>query len=308
MSGWAIRACDATISDAALVTLAARCCADAEGLWPPDEKGLARMRAAQEVDPAALALAVEAGGPVGVCAVGLPKEGDAAFLRLLGVCPEHRRRGIGRALEAHAVDVARRHGFRILRTESALNVRNQAGVAFLDRLGWEPHSAASVRMWRNLEDLSPVSLPEGYTLRTYRAGDEAAFVRIKNAAFAGETGGGRDWTLEDFQKEYLGSPYFRPERVFFAVYGEEPVGTTTAWTMMHEGREVGLIHWVAVVPEHRRRGLGEALNVRAMHCLKEMGYREAILNTNASLKSAVRLYHRLGFRDVCRWVVYFRRL
>ncbi len=303
-----IRACDAAVSDADLRALIDRCCADAEGLETPGEKGLARMRAAQEADPAALALAFEAGGPVGVCAMDLSGEEETASLRLIGVCPDRHRRGIGRALEAHAVGLARQRGFSVLRTSSGLDTGNRAGVAFMERLGWEPEAGAGIRMWRGLEEMPPVRLPEGYAFRTYREGDAGAFVRVKNAAFAGEAGGGRAWTLEDFQKEYLESPTFRPERVFFAVCGEELVGTTTAWTAEHEGREVGLIHWVAVTPEHRGRGVGEALNARALHHLKEMGYREAVLSTNASLQSAVRLYHRLGFREVYRRVVYFKRL
>ncbi|OGG47811.1 MAG: hypothetical protein A3F84_12775 [Candidatus Handelsmanbacteria bacterium RIFCSPLOWO2_12_FULL_64_10] len=302
-----IRACDAAVSDADLRALVERCCAGAEGLETPDERGLARMRAAQAVDPEALALAFEAGAPVGVCSVGLPEEGETASLRLLGVCPEQRRRGIGRALEGHAVGLVRRRGFREVRTQ-AMDSRNRAGTAFLEGLGWASDLGAGIRMWRDLRDLPPVRLPEGYAIRAYRDGDAGAFVRVKNAAFAGETGSGRAWTSEDFRKEYLESPHFRPERVFFAVCGEEPVGTTTAWTWTHEGREVGLIHWVAVVPEHRGKGLGEALNVRALHHLREMGYREAVLNTNASHKAAVRLYHRLGFQDVWRRVVYFKRL
>lgn len=303
-----IRACDATVPDADLGALIGRCCEGAEGLSASDEGGLARMRAGQERDAGALALALEAGAPVGLCAVGLPAEGDAAHLRLIGVSPERRRRGIGRALEAHAVSLARRHGFGEVRTGSGVDTRNRAGTAFLEGLGWTPRGGASIRMWRSLEETPPVAVPEGYAIRTYRDGDAGAFVRVRNAAFAGEEGGGGLWTLENFQKEYLASPHFRPERVFFAVYGGAPVGTTTAWTAEHEGREVGLIHWVAVAPEHRGRGLGEALNGRALQHLKEMGYQEAVLHTNASLRAAVRLYYRLGFRDVYRRVVYHKTL
>ena len=304
--GVEIRACDAAVSDADLMALSARYCAGAEGVRPPDEKALAQMRAAQARDPAALALAFAAGTPVGVCAVGMPEKGEAS-LRLLCVIPARRRQGIGRALEAHAVETARRQGCGEVRTP-AVDSRNLAGVAFLEGLGWTPGPDASIRMWRDLEDLPPVSLPEGYAIRTYREGDAAHLMRIKNAAFAGERAGSRAWTVEDVRKEYTDAPQFQPERVFFAVCGEEPVGTTTAWTWTHEGREVGLIHWVAVTPEHRGRGLGEALNVRALRHMKDMGHREAILNTNAALQSAVRLYHRLGFRDVWRQVAYFKKL
>lgn len=299
-----VRPYDGSMADAELAGLFARCAEGAEGLAPPDGEGVGRLRAAQKIDLGCLALAVCGERPVGVCAVALPEGPDRAELRFLGVCPEQRRRGIGRALEAHAVALARRQGRGAIRTGSPLDSRNTAGVAFLERAGWHPVRGASLRMWRSLEDLPPVELAGGYAIRSYAPGDEAAFVRIKNAAFAGEHGGGRDWTAADFQKEYLDSPHFRPGRVFFAVCNGEPVGTTTAWTAMHEGREVGLIHWVAVAPEHRQKGLGWALNVQALHRLREMGYREAILNTNETLASAVRLYRRLGFRELHRRAAY----
>jgi mycothiol synthase len=282
------------------MALTGRCCEGAEGVRPPEEKALARMRAA-------LALAFSGGTPAGVCAVGL-EQGEAALVRFLGVVPARRRQGIGRALEAHAVETARRRGFGEIRTP-AVDSRNRAGTAFLEGLGWTPRPEASLRMWRNLEDLPAVTLPEGYAIRTFREGDEAHLMRVKNAAFAGERTGSRPWTPEDVRREYdMDSPGFRPERVFFAVCGDEPVGMTTAWTYTHEGREVGLIHWVAVTPAHRGKGLGEALNVQALHCMRTMGRREAVLNTNAVLQSAVRLYLRLGFREAWRQVVYFRKV
>ncbi len=307
-AGVEIRACDAAVSDADLGFLAKRCAEGAEGLEAPEGEAVARLRETQAVDAGALALAVCGKTPVGMCAVGLPGEGDAAVLRFLGVCSGWRRRGVGSALEAHAVGLARRHGRSTIRTGTTLNSRNEVGVCFLAHAGWRPSSGAGIRMWRNLEDLPPVEMPSGYTVRTYRPGDEAAFVRIKNAAFAGENGGGRDWTVADFEKAYLRAPCFHPERVFFAVYDGEPVGTTTAWTATHEGREVGLIHWVAVAPSHRQKGLGWALNVQTLHKLSALGYRKAILNTSERLASAVRLYYRLGFRDFCRRAVYEKQV
>lgn len=303
-----IRACDAAVSDADLVNLAKRCAEGGEGLEAPKGEAVPRLRAMQAEDTDALTLAVFGKMPVGMCAVGLPGGGDAAVLRFLGVCSAWRRRGIGGALEAHSVGLARRHGRSTLRTGTTLNSRNEVGVCFLAHAGWRPSSGVGICMGRNLDNLPPVAVPSEYTIRIYRPGDEAAFVRIKNAAFAGENGGGRDWTVSNFEKAYLAAPCFHPERVLFSVYNGEPVGTTTAWTVTHEGREVGLIHWVAVLPSHRQKGLGRALTVQALHKLSALGYREAVLNTNERLASAVRLYNRLGFRDYCRRAVYEKKV
>jgi mycothiol synthase len=195
-----------------------------------------------------------------------------------------------------------------LRTAESIASDNAPSVGLLERSGWKPELGASLRMWRELEHLPEAKPPSGYGIRTFETGDDVAFVRIKNAAFQSGNGGGRPWTVADFEKEYMDSPYFERKRVLFAVCGDEPVGTTTAWTAMHHGREVGLIHWVAVVPEHRNKGLGWVLNVRALHRLKALGYREAILNTSETLESAVRLYHRLGFKVVVRRAHYRKTL
>lgn len=302
-----IRPCEAAMASEELIGFASRCCERAWAIRPPDEKAVGEMRLAQDMDPAALAMAFVNGAPEGLCAVGLPRSPGKATLRFLGVVPQGRGQGIGRMLERHAVQLAKSRGVEEIQTPG-IDSRNLGGLAFLDRLGWTPRPDAGIRMLRDLEGLPAVNLPEGYAIRSFRDGDAEHLMRIKNAAFAGEATGSRAWTPADVQREYMDSPHFRPERVFLAIHGEEPVGTTAAWVWTHEGREVGLIHWVAVVPEHRGKGLGEALNVHALQYMRARGHREAILNTNAALHSAVRLYHRLGFRDVWRNVVHFKRL
>ena len=293
-AGVEIQVCDAARSDAELKSLLDACSQDAEGISPPGLDGISKWRSLK--DP--LVLAVEDGVPVGICAVELPDGRGSASLRFLGIRGKARGQGVGTLLETHVSDLVKRHGYGDIRTGFSLDSRNEAGACFLDRQGWTRNVDAGLRMWRNLEDLPKVEVANGYTLRSFEPGDASAFVEIKNEAFSEEHGGGRDWTLFDFHKEYLDSPHFRPERVLFAASEEKLVGTTTAWTSEFEGREVGLIHWVAVVPEHRSKGLGQALNVQALHKLKEMGYEECVLSTNESLSSAVRLYLRLDFQVV----------
>ncbi len=296
-----LRLRDGSLSIQGLVDLMARCAEGGGDLTPPTLENLENLRSDQIV------LAFDGATPVGVCILRSTGEDRAAVLRFLGVLPEHRRAGVGRHLLANVEVVAGRNGYESLRTGTNIASDDVAAVRLLERTGWKPMFGAGLRMWRELTDLPEAKPPAGYRIRTYETGDDSAFVRIKNAAFLSE-GGGRAWTEVDFRKEYLDSPYFEPARVLFAICNGEPVGTTTAWTAMNRGKEVGLIHWVAVVPEHRRKGLGWVLNVRAVHKLKELGYGEAILNTSETLESAVRLYHRLGFEVVLRRAVYEKRL
>ncbi len=297
-----LRLRDGSVSNQALADLIARCAEGGGELTPPAAETLENLRSDE------ILLAFDGSAPAGICVMSFTGGERKAALRFLGVLPKRRRSGLGRRLLAKAEAVARRNGYHTLQTASVVASDNAAATGLLKRTGWEPVFGAGLRMWRKLTDLPDANPPSGYRIRTFETGDDAAFVRIKNAAFQSGNGGGRPWTVADFEKEYLDSPYFDRKRVLFAVCGDEPVGTTTAWSATYRGREVGLIHWVAVVPEHRNKGLGWVLNVRALHKLKALGYREAILNTSETLESAVRLYHRLGFKVVVRRAHYRKTL
>lgn len=297
-----LRARDGSVSDQGLADLMARCAEGAGDVTPPTREFLENLCDGE------ILLAFDGPTPVGVCAMKFTGGERVATLSFAGVHPDRRRAGLGRRLLMEAEGVARENGFQALRTNTAVDSDNAAATGLLQQTGWKPVFGASLKMWRELNDLPNAKAPAGYRIRTYETGDDTAFVRIKNAAFMSENAGGRAWTSADFEKEYLDSPYFDPKRVLFAICGDEPVGTTTAWTATHQGRDVGLIHWVAVVPEHRSKGLGWVLNVRALHKLKALGYGEAILNTSETLESAVRLYRRLGFEVILRRAVYEKPL
>ena len=60
----------------------------------------------------------------------------------------------------------------------------------------------------------------------------------------------------------------------------------------------GSIQNVGVVPSLRGLGLGSCLIEQALAGFQRLGLRRAFLEVTADNKSAVRLYHRLGFRTV----------
>lgn len=60
----------------------------------------------------------------------------------------------------------------------------------------------------------------------------------------------------------------------------------------------GSIQNVGVVPEHRNRGLGQALVWQSLHGFRDRGLRRAYLEVTADNDGALRLYHRLGFRKM----------
>ena len=307
-TGVEIVGCGKAQSDTDLKTLF-DACADQEGdIAAPDLEDIASWRNVESDQEGLIFLAVLNQVKAGVCAAVMSPERDQVSLRFLGVRGDARRQGLGTRLECHLTELLRGRGFIDIRTSFSLDGQNGAGGRFLNKQGWARNKDAGLRMWRDLSNLPALDIPDGYTIRCYQPGDGPAFVSIKNAAFAGEAAGGRDWTDTDFEKEYLASSHFTADRVLFAEYGGSLVGTTTAWTSEYEGREIGLIHWVGVVPEHRGQGLGWMLNVAALHKLKQLEYSDCVLSTNESLASAVRLYKRLGFQVVSQRSTYTKVL
>lgn len=65
---------------------------------------------------------------------------------------------------------------------------------------------------------------------------------------------------------------------------------------------VGMIQNLGVVPEHRGRGLGTALLLKAIEGFRNVGARRVLLEVTADNESAVRIYRRIGFR--CRKTLY----
>jgi ribosomal-protein-alanine N-acetyltransferase len=63
---------------------------------------------------------------------------------------------------------------------------------------------------------------------------------------------------------------------------------------------------IAVLEEHRRKGLGETLITAALEALKLQGCTEIFLEVRVSNADAVRLYRRLGFSILGRMEGYYR--
>jgi GNAT superfamily N-acetyltransferase len=74
------------------------------------------------------------------------------------------------------------------------------------------------------------------------------------------------------------------------------VGIVSAWYHRnYRGRELGLIHWIAVRPAHQGQGLGKAAMSYAMNQLARWHDR-AGLGTQTKRINAIRMYLDFGFR------------
>jgi mycothiol synthase len=143
----------------------------------------------------------------------------------------------------------------------------------------------------SLDGLPSVQLPAGYAARHFRSGDETAWDRVIDASFGPNAG-------RAFAQLMAKDAAFRPERVWFLWYGDEPVATTSAWHRPEWGEDCGYIHYVGVIPTHSGKGLGTQINLVALHHMVREGRRKAALETDDFRLPALKIYLRLGFKPL----------
>lgn len=97
--------------------------------------------------------------------------------------------------------------------------------------------------------------------------------------------------------EYIsGHEQFIPDVTWLLVYSASGVvvdcGTVQG---IAPAPEFGAIQNVGILPEHRRRGLGHALMLKALRGFQQLGISRVSLEVTSANKGAVRLYESLGF-------------
>ena len=150
--------------------------------------------------------------------------------------------------------------------------------------------AAMVR--EHLDDIPIHPLPAGYSMRFYRRGDKKTWVRIHRQAEPLI-----DVTAKRFDREFSHDLPSLPKRCHFLVAPDgSDVGTITSWYRpRYHHRPWGQIHWVAIGPEHRGKGLSRSIMTVAMLRLKQLHHRRAMLLTNSPRLAAIKTYLHFGF-------------
>lgn len=211
-------------------------------------------------------------------------EGSSAELV---VHPEHRRAGRGRQLVEALLGRAQP-----LRAWAHGN--NAGAVALAARLGFKPVRELR-RMGRSLLDpIAAPELPDGVRIRPFAVGvDEAAFLRVNNAAFDWhpEQGG---WTASDVTMRES-EPWFDAKGFLLAVDQDDRL-LGFHWTKVHGGAEpLGEVYVLGVDPSARGTHLGAALTLAGLLHLRSRGLDRVMLYVEADNAAAIRLYDRLGF-------------
>jgi mycothiol synthase len=160
--------------------------------------------------------------------------------------------------------------------------------------------------------LPPVQVPPGFRLRPFDpAHDVESAWHVDVQAFQ-DHWGTAEFPLDEF-RHFVEQPHFRSELSLLAE--EEATGQVVGIVLnkidpdwiAQTGRQEGYINTLAVLREHRQRGLGTALLAQSLHSLRQAGMESVHLGADAeNLTGAVRIYERLGFR-VCKTTAAYRK-
>jgi len=142
---------------------------------------------------------------------------------------------------------------------------------------------------RLLDPRPSIRLASGYTLRTYRPGDETGFFKVMERA------GWPGWDEEKLRPWIARVP---PGSWFMIV--DDPSGEIVATAMgLHDHTDLhpfgGELGWVAADPAHAGKALGGAVSAAVTARLIAAGYRNIHLYTEHWRLAALKTYLRLGF-------------
>lgn len=146
-----------------------------------------------------------------------------------------------------------------------------------------------------VKPVSPLPLPPGYSIRAFRPGDENTWAKIETLAgeFPNE-----EAALQRFHAEFLDCESDLQKRCFFLQNSEgEAIGTIMAWYGEYEGRRIGRIHWVAIIPDYQGKKLANPLLTYALSEINKY-HQEAYLTTQEHNDRAILLYEKYGFKAI----------
>ena len=145
---------------------------------------------------------------------------------------------------------------------------------------------------RNLEHIPSVPFPKGFTIRPYQPGDELIWQEIQS-----RSDNFNQISTDTFWKAFGDNREFLIDRQFYVVNRNfTVVATGTSWfNNAYKNFTFGRIHWLAVLPENQRKGLGKALLTFLCQKLKSLGHDKVYLTTSTLRIQAINLYLGFGF-------------
>lgn len=140
-----------------------------------------------------------------------------------------------------------------------------------------------------LENLPPLDLPAGFSLRDASIADLPALADLLAAAFPE-----LDWPENKAYSQLFEDLTVKKTLVIEAESGKL-AATASARLLPEKYPGAGYVHWVGGSPEFRGRGLGRLVSLAALHEFQKMGCAAAVLDTDDFRIPAIKIYLALGF-------------
>lgn len=207
----------------------------------------------------------------------------------LAVHPDERRHGFGRDLldEVAALDESDvwAHG-------------DVSGAQALARSVGAERVRTLLVLRRGTEPLDPRPAPDGITIRPATPADIDGVIAVNGRAFADHPEQGA-MDRADFDRR-AAQPWFDLGGLFVAVDGSDVIGFH--WTKIEDG--IGEVYVVGVDPDRHGGGLGSALTAVGVDHLIRSGVDAIDLYVEGDNDPALAVYHRIGFAEHARDVLY----
>lgn len=184
----------------------------------------------------------------------------------------------------------------------------------MKRAGMNPVRTFWVMVRPELADLPLPSFPPGFVVRGYSMGeDDEQALDAHNDSFSEHFGHANN--TMDWWNYYVHSIGYRPDLTVVAVErGSNRIAgfchvAVVEGECQRLGRMRGWVDILGVRKQYRRKGLGEALMLQAMHNMRAAGMEEVALGCDSeNTTGATRLYFRLGYQVHMTFVAYAKYL
>lgn len=217
--------------------------------------------------------------------------------------PEHRRRGLGRALLnenlRRAREIADAHG-----DPYPLTIRTWTGEGETGHQALLTAEGFTVDRWfflmrrPSLDDIPELPLPDGIELRPVRPADHRAIFDAEFEAFQDH------WLPDDYDDVQFEALFKRTDLDtdlwVVAWDGDAVAGVVQNWIWTDENERLGVkrgwLEKISVRRPWRRRGLARAITAESLRRLRSAGMTDAMLGVDtANPTGALGLYEDLGF-------------
>ena len=238
-------------------------------------------------------LASESGACVGL-AILWPELPIRRAVLQMGVSGARSPQAVEQALVETAVARARRLPVSVLHAQTLSE--DVAKRRLLYDVGFLPVRRYATMRWSG-DSLPKVELPDGFTLRSFRAGlDTQTLTDIQNAAF-GDSWGFSPNTVEQIEAR-MTLKSTTPEGILFVTRGEDIAAYNWTVRPAGPGGKLGRIAMTGVHPEYRGTGLSRPTVIAGMRWLATQDVDVIELEMDLSNLSAARVYESLGFEKV----------